>query len=239
VEQRPGRAPALEPKRLAREESPPEPARPAAPAPPSRARAPVPPTAAQEPSGEGEIPSAAPYARSSGASGYATAPPQRAEAKGLSADLERTREARSSAALRDAAPGVREEAASATENAAGDAVARHAQLRAAGRLRAATASFPGCPGESWRRVESDPRGRVVKYTRRGRAEGVPFEVELFYGSDGMLRAARYREGDGPAHLVHLPEPGSAAGAAGAVPRAVLDPPRAEEAALDAPARCRL
>jgi hypothetical protein len=130
-------------------------------------------------------------------------------------------------------------AALAEAAGAEDAFARYARLSAEGRLRTAAVLHPGCPGESSRKVETDPAGRVVKYTRRGARGGLPFEVELFYGSDGLLGAVRYREADGPVREVRLGGAGGAAGAAtrGAIPAAALEPLRATDARLDAPARC--
>jgi hypothetical protein len=91
-------------------------------------------------------------------------------------------------------------------------------------------SFPGCAGESTRRVERDALGRVLVYARRGAVRGVPFEAVLSYGADGRLARVWYREGDGPAREV--------AGAAmrTALPAGIAEPERAEDVLAAAP-RC--
>jgi hypothetical protein len=119
--------------------------------------------------------------------------------------------------------------------AAMEALARWQALRDAGRLRREAATFPDCPGESWREVEADPEGRVVRYARRGRAGGAPFDAELYYGAGGALEVVRYREARGPWRELRLPV---APGADAAIPAAVLEPRRASEARADAPPRCR-
>ncbi len=115
-----------------------------------------------------------------------------------------------------------------------DPVARWQALRGAGRLRGEVVTFLDCPGEAWRKVETDAQGQVVRYVRHGLAGGVPFEAELFYAEDGALGAARYREAHGAWRELRLP--GASAGAA--IPAPALDPGHASEAAADAPPRCR-
>jgi hypothetical protein len=116
-------------------------------------------------------------------------------------------------------------------------VARYLELRAAGRLSGAVSVFPDCPAEAWRKVETDPEGRVVRYARHGEAGGAPFEVELYYDEDGALGVARYRAGGGPAREVRLG--GAARGDARGIPPGALVPRGAADAAIDAPPRCRL
>ncbi|HTN50984.1 MAG TPA: zf-HC2 domain-containing protein [Anaeromyxobacter sp.] len=113
-----------------------------------------------------------------------------------------------------------------------DPLERHRRLRDAGRLRAEAVVFQACPGEAWRKVETDPEGRVVAYLRGGTLAGKPFEAELYYGEDGALGAARFRAGEGPWSTYRLP---AAPGAD--VPAPLRGPTRAEEATLAAPPRC--
>ena len=84
-------------------------------------------------------------------------------------------------------------------------------------------------------VEQDENGRVVKYTRRGSEGGAPFQVELYYGEDGLLGAVRYRAGDG----VHELRLGAAAPDAlrAGIPPWALEPSRSAEAGPGAPPRC--
>lgn len=117
-----------------------------------------------------------------------------------------------------------------------DPVARWQALRASGRLRGEVVTFLDCPGEAWRKVESDPQGRVIRYVRHGLADGVPFEAELFYAEDGALGAVRYREASGAWRELRFP--GGWAAPAGHIPPPALDPARAGDAAADAPPRCR-
>lgn len=117
-----------------------------------------------------------------------------------------------------------------------DPVARWQALRAAGRLRGEVVTFLECPGEAWRKVESDPQGRVIRYVRHGLAGGVPFEAELFYAEDGALGAARYREASGAWRELRFP--GGWAAPADHIPPPALEPARAGDAAADAPPRCR-
>jgi hypothetical protein len=113
-----------------------------------------------------------------------------------------------------------------------DPQVRYAALRAQGALQGAFATFPGCAGETWRKVEKDGAGRVVKYSRHGTLGGVAFEAELFYAEDGALRAARYRPAGGTWREARL-----GAGGAEGIPAAVLEPARAADAGVDAPPRC--
>ena len=121
---------------------------------------------------------------------------------------------------------------------AGDPIARHQSLAAAGALRVATAEFPDCPGESWRQVETDPQGRVVKLSRRGVLDGTPYETESYFDAGGALALVRFRQSAGHWREVRLSA--AAGGSTGdvAVPSAILEPRRAVEAGLDAPARCQ-
>ncbi|HEX9242856.1 MAG TPA: zf-HC2 domain-containing protein [Anaeromyxobacter sp.] len=61
-----------------------------------------------------------------------------------------------------------------------DALARYEALRREGRLRVETREFPGCPSESWRRIERDPEGRIVSYAWRSEW----YRIEVVYGPDG-------------------------------------------------------
>ncbi len=114
------------------------------------------------------------------------------------------------------------------------AVSRWRALREDGLLRGEVVTFLDCPGEAWRKVETDPQGRVVRYARHGVAGGVPFEAELFYGEDGALGAARYREASGAWRELRL----AGANAGQEIPAPALDPGQASEAAAGAPPRCR-
>ncbi|BDG03790.1 anti-sigma factor family protein [Anaeromyxobacter oryzae] len=148
-----------------------------------------------------------------------------------------SRVARSAAAPSAAPPAAAPPAANAqAAPAADDPVARWQHLRAAGQLRGAIATFPGCDGESWRKVEEDPQGRVVKYARHGTAGGVPFEAELYYAPDGALRVVRYREEGGAWHEARLPGAAVPAGIEG-IPPGVVAPLRATDAGIEAPGRC--
>jgi hypothetical protein len=118
-----------------------------------------------------------------------------------------------------------------------DPIARHARLHAAGRLRTVTRTFAGCAAEAARVVELDEAGRVVKLTRRGTYRDEPFEVELFYGEDGLLGAARWRSG-GKVREVRAGPPGTSMSAAG-IPAAALQPQRAADAGPDVAPRCGL
>lgn len=113
-------------------------------------------------------------------------------------------------------------------------VARWRALRAGGLLRGEVVTFLDCPGEAWRKVETDPQGRVIRYVRHGLAGGVPFEAELYYAEGGALGAVRYREAHGDWRELGLP--GASAGPA--IPAPALDPDHASEAAAGAPPRCR-
>ncbi len=123
-----------------------------------------------------------------------------------------------------------------------DPIAHHRRLQAEGRLRVDERAFPSCPGESFRRVEQDEQGRVVKLTRRGVLGGSPYQAELFYGEDGLLEAVRYQEG-GVAREVRTRGAGArtsdVAGvlAAPGLPARALEPRRAADAGPDAPPAC--
>lgn len=116
-----------------------------------------------------------------------------------------------------------------------DPIARRDRLNAADRLLRTTASFPGCLHETSRVVEQDEKGRVVKYTRRGSESGAPFQVELYYGEDGLLGAVRYRAEDG-VHELRLGAAPPDALKAG-IPPWALEPFRSAEAGPGAPPRC--
>ncbi|MFY3746512.1 Fe-S oxidoreductase, partial [Anaeromyxobacter sp. Red801] len=133
---------------------------------------------------------------------------------------------------RRAATAARGQAQAAAEAPAGaDAPARWRALRQAGALRGEVVTFTKCDGEAWRKVETDPEGRVVRYARHGRLAGRAFEAELYYAEDGALALARYREAGGPWREVRPPAP------AGGIPAAALQPARAADARADAPPRC--
>lgn len=105
------------------------------------------------------------------------------------------------------------------------ALARYAGLRDAGRLRGEIRTFADCEGETWRKVETDPSGRVVKYVREGRIGGQRLRIEHVYGEDGALSSATVRDLDAPGASVDADALGLA------LPR------RASEAAIGAPPRC--
>ncbi|HET6437696.1 MAG TPA: Fe-S oxidoreductase [Anaeromyxobacter sp.] len=109
------------------------------------------------------------------------------------------------------------------------AVARHARLRAAGRLRVTSPSAALCPGEAARELEVDEQGRVVKLTRRGTAGGSPFQVELFYGREGTLGAVRYQAGGAVRERAFGGEEATGASAAAPIPPWALEPRRAADA----------
>ncbi len=115
-----------------------------------------------------------------------------------------------------------------------DAEPRRSRASAAGDLRAVARTSPPCPGESWRLVETDAAGRVVKVTRRGTAEGEPFVLEQLYDEDGALAVVRWSS-EGRVHEVRL-GPAGPVDATGGVPAFALLPRRAE-AALRTPPRC--
>jgi hypothetical protein len=133
-----------------------------------------------------------------------------------------------SAAKRAAGPPPAEAPPTAT------AVARYRALRAQGALRGEVVTFQDCPGERWRKVETDGAGRVVRYARNGVTDaGAAFEAELYYGEDGVLAAVRYREGDGPSRETTAGPGFADAG----IPAAVLAPRAAAQASAAAPPRC--
>jgi hypothetical protein len=108
-----------------------------------------------------------------------------------------------------------------------DALARYGALRSAGRLRGEIRTFTSCPGEAWRKVETDPDGRVVSYVREGTIGGRRLRVEAIYGADGRLARTRIRDLADPAAPLRDAAPGEAPGT----------PEKAAEASADAPPRC--
>jgi hypothetical protein len=151
---------------------------------------------------------------------------QRAEApdSGRAAAAERADVPQPAAAPAPAAPAERSDRpaakASAPSRASPDREAAHD-----GAARGEARTFPGCEGESWRRVEVDAGGRVVRYVREGRIAGRRVRIDHVYGSSGALEAATARDLD-------RGEPLDARALGVALPE------RAEEAGLDAPPRCR-
>ena len=115
----------------------------------------------------------------------------------------------------------------------GDPIARHRLLKAAGQLHTVSATFPGCAAEASRELDFDESGRLLRYTRRGTAAGVPFKAELFYDEAGRLSAVRY-DSLGRTREVRL---GEGADGAGDVPAFVLVPQVATDARLDGAPRC--
>jgi hypothetical protein len=117
---------------------------------------------------------------------------------------------------------------------ADDAVARWVSLRASGKLRAEVRSFSGCDPdvarftESFRRLERDPQGRVVRYQVRGSTEGTAYEAEGFYDAAGVLRVERWRYEGGEVKERRHPASG---------PAKTRLPERASGARIDAPGRC--
>jgi hypothetical protein len=113
----------------------------------------------------------------------------------------------------------------ARASTADDAGTRYLALRSAGKLRGTIATFQDCPGESWRKVETDPDGRVVMYVREGVVRGRHLRIEHLYGPDGALARATARDlGSGGPKL-------------DASSFGVRAPARAEDAAVDAEPRC--
>jgi hypothetical protein len=166
----------------------------------------------------------------------APAPATSGPSASASASASRPRAAAPSAAprARQQAPESAELRALAAPTPGAGALARYQALRQAGRLRGEVVTFESCEGERWRKVETDPEGRVVRYARHGvTAAGAPFEAELYFGEGGALDALRYREGDGP-----WAEDASGAGVRAAVPDGVREPARATGATAGAPPRCR-
>jgi hypothetical protein len=127
-------------------------------------------------------------------------------------------------AARAAAPETPQDAARG-DTAAPRALARYARLREAGRLRGEIRTFTDCEGEAWRKVETDPSGRVVKYVREGRIGGQRLRIEHVYAEDGALSSATVRDLDEPGAPVDADALG------------LVLPPRASDAGIGAPPRC--
>ncbi len=123
------------------------------------------------------------------------------------------------------------------EAQADDPVARWQALRASGKLTAEVRTFSGCPPdgpydphhfrESFRKLERDLQGRLVRYEMRGTIEGGPFEAEGFYDAAGVLRVERWTDGGKVSERRH-----PAAG-----PSRTRFPARASGATIDAPGVC--
>jgi hypothetical protein len=117
---------------------------------------------------------------------------------------------------------------------ADDVVARWESLRSAGKLRAEVRTFSGCDPdvtrftESFRRLERDPQGRVVRIEMRGSTEGRPYEAEGFYDAAGVLRVERWRYEGGAVTERRHPASG---------PAKTQLPARANGARIDAPGVC--
>jgi hypothetical protein len=159
----------------------------------------------------------------------APAPAQSGGARAAASRAER-RSARPAAAESSEAPAP-QAAPSAPRATAADASpaeaarARYDALRAAGQLRGEIRTYPGCEGEAWRKVETDPQGRVVRYVREGRLDGRRLRVEHLYDEGGALVEAEAVDLDAagagrtPARALGLDVPLRAeAAAAGAAPR---------------------
>jgi hypothetical protein len=116
-------------------------------------------------------------------------------------------------------------AAPAPSAAGAEPLRERAAIRAPARPGAEIRSFPGCEGETLRRVERDPEGRLVRYVREGRIGGRRLRIEHVYGADGALAGATVRDLDAPGALLDARALGLAL------------PARAEEAGIDAPPRC--
>jgi ribonuclease E len=181
-----------------------------------RAAAPSPPP----PTGPPETNAASPQDRSS-------SPPARAGGEGEQDSAFAAESAPAPAPespdARAAGPASAPRASRGAAKAAAPAPERFA-VRAEGALRGEIRTFPGCEEESWRKVELDPDGRVVKYVREGRIAGRRVRIDHAYGPDGTLVSASARD-------VERGEPLD--------PRSlgVALPERAEEAGPDAPPRC--
>jgi hypothetical protein len=118
------------------------------------------------------------------------------------------------------------EAAPAPSAAAANEALRHrAALRDEGSPRAEVRTFPGCEGETLRRVERDPQGRLLRYVREGRIDGRHLRIEHVYRPDGALAGATVRDLDASGALLDADALG------------LELPSRAEEAGIDAPPRC--
>jgi hypothetical protein len=99
----------------------------------------------------------------------------------------------------------------------------------AGALRTEVRTFAGCEGEAVRRVETDARGRVVRYVREGTFRGRRVEIEHVFLETGRADAVRLRGLDAPL----APEE------ARALSQELLPsfPRTAAEAGIDAPPHC--
>jgi hypothetical protein len=155
-------------------------------------------------------------------------PPRMAEAPSRS-EIATSRSRSAGAPAAASAPAPRApaapEAAAAAPDRSAAALARYSELRAAGLLSAELRTFTDCEGESWRKVERDPEGRIVRYVREGRVAGRRVRVEHLFGADGGLAAVRVRDLDRGGAVI-------APGALG------LSTPRdASEAGPDAEPRC--
>jgi hypothetical protein len=133
---------------------------------------------------------------------------------------------RSDARRRAAAPAT-DAGADAQGAPQADALASYGFLRSAGRLRGEIRTFTDCPGEAWRKVETDPDGRVVSYVREGTIGGRRLRVEAIYGADGRLARTRVRDLADAAAPVRDARPGEVPGT----------PEDAAAATADAPPRC--
>ncbi|ACL63612.1 Fe-S oxidoreductase [Anaeromyxobacter dehalogenans 2CP-1] len=172
----------------------------------------------------------APAPRALRAEATEAAPPAAGSAP--AATLEAVPAPEHAAGARRAATAARGQAPDAAAAPAGSsALARWRALQQAGALRGEVVTFTDCDGEAWRKVERDAQGRVVRYVRHGRLAGRAFEADLYYGEDGALALARYREEGGPWREARPP------GTDGAIPEAALRPARAADARADAPPRC--
>jgi hypothetical protein len=161
--------------------------------------------------------------------GRATAAPPEPSADAEAFDAPSPRSAAAPAeapAAKRAAPRPAEAASAPSAGAArAEALRDRSALGDAGSLRAEVRTFPGCDGETLRRVERDPEGRLVRYVREGRIGGRRVRIEHVYRPDGALAGATVRDLDASGALLDAAALG------------LELPARADEAGIDAPPRC--
>ena len=182
----------------------------------------APPSEAKRPGAPATPPEPAP--REDVAPAEAAPPPAPAPAPAQSKAA--TAPPRAAARLHATAPAV-DAGADAPGAPQADALASYGFLRSAGRLRGEIRTFTNCPGEAWRKVETDPDGRVVSYVREGTIGGRRVRVEAIYGADGRLARTRVRDLADAAAPLRDARRGEAPGT----------PEDAAAATADAPPRC--
>ncbi len=217
---------------------------PSAPAPPVGGE-----SSAKRPAPKAEASSGAPREEAP-EGGVATAPlaqaePEREASRVRSAPAAPTAKAPNRAAAKASAPAADSEQpyagglADRGEAPAEDPVARWQSLRASGKLSVEVRRFSGCEperpydphhfDESFRKLERDPAGRLVRYEMHGTQEHTEFRAEGFYDASGALRVERWRfEGSNPTEKRHP---------AGGPRTRTWFPAHASGARIDAPGVC--